>query len=99
MITALETWTENALCRNVADGNIFFDKYETDVIIAKEVDEFCMQCPVFKQCHTIGREKKQHGVWGAVYWNGKGGPSKKYNIHKTQEIWDKIDELANKHSS
>jgi hypothetical protein len=47
----------------------FYDKYESDVNIAKSIDEACMSCPVIKMCYDSGVENEEYGVWGGVYLN------------------------------
>ena len=46
------------------DTNFFYDKYEADPNIAKNVDEACMSCPVIKMCYDSGIENDEYGVWG-----------------------------------
>ena len=48
-------WYHLAACNNMPI-NWFYDDYETDKELAKQVDQICMHCPVIKQCHKeIGR--------------------------------------------
>lgn len=85
------TWERLALCAGMPT-NWFFDEYESDETVAKQVDEACLSCPVMAICANVGRENKEHGVWGGVYFNGSGKPDKNKNIHKTNEVWDRIRE-------
>jgi hypothetical protein len=71
------------------DTNLFFDKYESDISIAKNIDEACLSCPVRKICYDIGVENKDYGVWGGVYLSS-GEIDKVRNAHKTKEIWKKF---------
>jgi hypothetical protein len=81
-------WFSLAICRGM-DTNLFFDKYETDINIAKNIDEACMSCPVAKICYQTGVENDEYGVWGGVYLSSGSIDSSK-NMHKTVEIWKKI---------
>ena len=81
-------WYDLAICRGM-DTNLFFDKYETDINIAKNIDEACMSCPVSKMCYEMGVENDEYGVWGGVYLSS-GSPDNGKNIHKTPEVWKRI---------
>ena len=84
------TWEKLALCQGM-ERNLFFDDYESDQEIAKQVDEICLHCPVFKQCYEKGKNG-QRGVWGAVYWNGAGKEDSTQSGHKTEEVRRRIEE-------
>ena len=81
-------WFDLAICRGM-DTNLFFEKYETDVNIAKNIDEACLSCPVSKMCYDSGVENNEYGVWGGVYLNA-GSVANSKNTHKTPEIWKRI---------
>lgn len=81
-------WQDLAGCLGM-DTLLFFEKYETDVQIAKAVDQCCLACPVRKMCHQAGVDNSEYGVWGGVYLT-LGKPDKIKNIHKTKEIWKKV---------
>lgn len=81
-------WYDLAVCRGM-DTNLFFDKYESDVNIAKNIDEACMMCPVSKMCYESGVENNEYGIWGGIYLNS-GIVDKNKNLHKTPEVWKKI---------
>lgn len=81
-------WFDMAICRGM-DTNLFYDKYESDPIIASSIDEACLSCPVSKDCFESGTMNNDHGVWGGVYLNS-GEIDKIKNIHKTKEFWQKI---------
>lgn len=81
-------WDDLAVCKGM-DTNLFFDKYESDVNIAKNIDEACLMCPVSKICYDTGVENNEYGVWGGVYLNS-GMVDKNKNLHKTPEIWKKL---------
>lgn len=81
-------WFDLSICRGM-DTNLFFEKYETDVNIAKSIDEACMSCPVSKMCYESGIENNEYGVWGGIYLNA-GSIDNSRNTHKTPEVWKKI---------
>jgi len=81
-------WFALAICRGM-DTNLFFDKYETDINIAKNIDEACLSCPVAKICYQTGVENDEYGVWGGVYLNSGSFDNSK-NTHKTPDVWKKI---------
>lgn len=90
------TWEQLGTCRNLptqqitarpGSVDIMFDEYEADPIVATQVDQMCLSCPVAKQCLPAGLAGKHWGVWGGLYLeNGK--PNKARNAHKTDEVWD-----------
>ena len=81
-------WYHLAVCRGM-DTNLFYDKYEADINIAKNIDEACLSCPVSKVCYEDGVEKDEYGVRGGIYLSA-GSIDKTRNMHKTPEIWKKI---------
>ena len=87
-------WYHFAACKNMPI-NWFYDDYENDKELAKQVDQICLHCPVFKQCHSDGIEFKEKGVRAAVYMD-LGRPDKQHNSHKTPEIWKQIKKLHGK---
>lgn len=82
-------WQDLAACNNM-DPNLFYDRYEEDEIIAKQIDEVCLRCPVMAACAKAGQTNKEEGVWGGIYWNGSGKPDKIRNKHKSVETWQRI---------
>ncbi len=80
-------WTDIATCSGI-ETNYFFDDYENDTVLAKNIDEMCMICPVAKDCLLAGVENSEYGVWGGVYLS-LGKIDKTRNAHKTQEFWKK----------
>jgi hypothetical protein len=88
-------WYHLAAC-NQMPINWFYDDYETDKELAKQVDQICMHCPVIKQCHAEGVAKKEKGVRGGVYMD-LGRPDKQHNEHKDPETWKKLKKLHGKH--
>jgi hypothetical protein len=81
-------WWHLGVCRGM-DTNLFYDKYEIDANIAKNIDEACMSCPVSKMCYKSGVENNEYGVWGGIYLSS-GLIDKTRNLHKTPESWEKI---------
>ena len=81
-------WFHLSICRGI-DTNLFFDKYESDVNIAKSIDEACLSCPVIDLCYKNGTDNNEYGVWGGVYLNS-GSIDKTRNLHKTPEIWKRL---------
>lgn len=78
-------WTDLAACKNITT-DFFFDDYENDPILAKNIDQMCMACPVSKYCLEAGVENSEYGVWGGIYLS-LGKLDKTRNSHKTQEFW------------
>lgn len=83
-------WQDLALCEGMPT-NMFYDDYESDVQVAKIVDEACLSCPVMAQCLERGVENGEWGVWGGVYLVS-GKQDKNRNAHKTADIWEAIRE-------
>jgi hypothetical protein len=81
-------WYKLALCLGM-DTNLFFDKYESDINIARTVDEACLSCPVIAICYENGINNNDYGVWGGVYLNS-GSIDKVRNSHKTKEVWKRL---------
>jgi len=81
-------WWHLGVCRGM-DTNLFYDKYEIDQNVAKNIDEACLSCPVLKMCYDSGVENSEYGVWGGVYLTA-GDIDKTKNLHKTQEIWKRL---------
>lgn len=81
-------WYDLAVCRGM-DTNLFYDKYESDINIAKNIDEACLTCPVISMCYEAGIEKDEYGVWGGVYLTA-GTIDKSKNLHKTVEVWKRL---------
>jgi hypothetical protein len=78
-------WELEAIC----DGdevNLFFDDYEENIEIRKEIDALCGICPVARQCFAAAISQKDWGVRGGVYLE-KGKISKEFNSHKSKQDW------------
>jgi hypothetical protein len=78
-------WFDIAACKGM-DTNLFYEKYEADENVAKNIDEMCLSCPVMKMCYQDGTSKNEYGIWGGVYLNS-GVIDKSRNLHKSQEVW------------
>jgi hypothetical protein len=87
-------WYHLAACKNT-DINWFYDNYETDPELAKQIDQMCLHCPVVKQCYENGVQGKEKGVWGGVYMD-LGRTDHDYNKHKTPEDWKALKKLHGK---
>lgn len=85
-------WQDIASCSRTDEPDFFFDDYESDRVIAENVDRLCLSCPVADQCFTYGVETKAWGVWGGIYLV-KGTIDSHRNSHKTEETWEKIGRL------
>lgn len=86
------SWHQLALCDGM-ELVWFYDLYETDVEIAKAVDDHCLHCPVIAECGLRGASG-EYGVWGGIYWAGNGKPDKAKNAHKTDDVWKAIRRKA-----
>lgn len=86
-LSSLE-WQKLSLCSGVPP-RLFYEDYEKDAENAKQVDALCLSCPVMKQCAEAGADG-EHGVWGAIFWDGSGKPDKSKNKHKTELVWQEI---------
>jgi signal transduction histidine kinase len=81
-------WKEQASCKDY-DWNLFFDKYEEDVLLRGAIDKLCSECPVAKQCFAVGVSQKEWGVWGGVYLeNGK--VSREFSKHRSKKDWGNV---------
>ena len=86
-------WQDLAACLGI-DTNLFFDKYESDINIAKAIDQCCLSCPVMAMCREAGIENNEYGVWGGVFLSS-GLMDKMKNAHKTKEVWKQIKAKQN----
>lgn len=83
-------WSDVASCRGL-HHNYFFDLYESNRIIAKNIDELCVNCPVRQECFQSGSGRKETGVWGGFYLvNGEIDTHR--NSHKNKFVWDKLND-------
>lgn len=80
-----EDWKDEAICAG-DDVELFFEKYEEDVEVRKEIDSLCSICPVARTCFAVGVSQKAYGVWGGIYLD-KGKVSREFNRHKNKQDW------------
>jgi len=81
-------WYHLSICRGM-DTNLFYEKYEADPNIAKNIDEMCLSCPVVSMCYQAGVDGNEYGVWGGVYLTS-GSIDKSKNLHKSTETWKRL---------
>ena len=79
---------DNRSCLGM-DTNMFFEKYEEDVIVREGIDSLCSQCPSQRKCLAYGVSNQEWGVWGGVYIES-GKFSREFNKHKDNDAWFKI---------
>lgn len=84
-------WYHLAACKNM-DVNNFYDSYENDQKLARQIDEMCVVCPVVKQCYSEGVRNKEKGVWGGIYMD-LGRVDKQNNSHKTEQDWKRLKKI------
>ena len=82
-------WYQFAACNNM-ETNWFYDLYETDIHIAKQVDQLCYHCPVSNTCLVEGKRNKEFGVWGGIYLD-LGRIDKPANSHKERQDWERLE--------
>ena len=87
-------WYHLSACKNMSI-NWFYDEYESDKELAKQIDQVCLHCPVVKQCHAEGVKGKEKGVWGGIYMD-LGRSDKQHNLHKDSETWKQLKKLHGK---
>ena len=81
-------WYHLSICRGM-DTNLFYEKYEADPNIAKNIDEMCLSCPVVSMCYQAGADGNEYGVWGGVYLTS-GSIDKSKNLHKSPDTWKRL---------
>jgi hypothetical protein len=64
--------------------DLFFELYETNKTVARQVDNLCLHCPVQSECYEFGTKGKETGVWGGFYLSN-GNPDQNKNNHKSLE--------------
>jgi hypothetical protein len=85
-------WQDLASCNGIENTNLFYDDYESDVVIAMNTDEICFHCPVAKQCLEYGEETLGWGVHGGAYLV-YGKIDKQRNSHKNTEDWKELERI------
>lgn len=81
-------WKDESACLDT-DTNLYFDLYEENISLRREIDSTCISCPVANKCFAVGVSGKEWGVWGGIYLEG-GEISKEFNSHKTKEDWGNV---------
>jgi hypothetical protein len=80
-------WIDEAICKG-DEVNQFFDDYEEDLELRKDIDSLCAMCPVARECFAFGISQKSWGVHGGVYLE-TGKVSREFNRHKSKDDWAK----------
>ena len=52
-------WYDLAVCRGM-DTNLFYDQYEADPNIARNIDEMCLSCPVLSKRPKCSEEMSKN---------------------------------------
>lgn len=88
-------WYHLGACNNMPI-NWFYDDYESDKELAKQIDQVCIHCPVVKQCLADGLDTKEFaGVRGGIYLN-IGRIDKQHNSHKDPDTWKQLKKIHGK---
>ena len=83
-------WYHLSICQGM-NLNWFYDEYESDPVLAKNMDNICLSCPVRSACLREGIENKEYGLWGGVFLSA-GRADRTRNAHKGDDIWSVIRE-------
>ena len=86
-------WYHIASCRDMP-VSWFFEDYESDKELAKQIDQICISCPAIQYCYKEALANKDWGVRGGIYLV-RGKADRSYNQHKTPEVWRKIKKILN----
>ncbi len=78
------SWKARAACKGM-DTNLFYDDYENSEVIAKQVDQICLQCPVRDTCLMEAVHDGETGVFGSTYLV-RGNYSRQHNKHKDKPL-------------
>lgn len=82
-------WAETATCLG-EQYELFFEWYEQESQVADHVDkDYCMKCPVQRECLALGVARRETGVWGGIYLED-GEISDDHNAHKTEDDWGNL---------
>jgi hypothetical protein len=81
-------WAEKSNCAGLPT-ELFFESYEEDSAIAKQVDSLCMTCSIQRECLSIGVGRREWGVWGGIFLRD-GDVSGEANQHKTDGDWSAL---------
>jgi len=85
-------WQDYASCNGIDNPNLFFDDYESDVVVAMNTDQLCYHCPVARQCLEDGMEHGDWGVHGGVYLV-YGKIDIQRNSHKNADDWKELENI------
>lgn len=90
------TWESFASCKGLSDvdSELFYEVYENDVIMATNLDQVCVRCPVIKACHNAAVARKDWGLMGGFY-KIDGKNDRVRNRHKSKEIKELLDSRLN----
>jgi hypothetical protein len=78
-------WKKEAACLDF-DRELFFEKYEENLDVRSQIDEFCRECPVRSMCFAEAISTNAWGVWGGIYLEN-GEISREFNRHKERQDW------------
>lgn len=81
-------WSKRAACLD-QPVELFFEQYEENPVVARQIDSLCNSCPIQMKCLIKGIKLKSHGCWGGVYLVD-GEISEDYNTHKTKDDWENL---------
>lgn len=81
-------WKDQANCKHY-DWNLFFDKYEEDLLLRPAIDKICSDCPIARTCFAVGISQKEWGVWGGVYLE-EGRVSREFGRHRSKKEWGQV---------
>lgn len=79
---------ENRSCLGM-DTNLFFEKYEENILVREGIDLLCSRCPSQRKCLAYGVSNQEWGVWGGIYLE-QGKISKEFNNHKNNDTWFQV---------
>lgn len=80
-------WKDEAHCLDM-EVNDFFENYEEDLEVRKDVDSICQSCPMRRICFATGVSNKEWGVWGGIYLEN-GDVSREFGSHRKKADWGK----------
>lgn len=86
-------WRSDARCKG-QNPEFFFDKFEMDEephLLRKEITDFCLECPVRRECMKIAIARdpygyKIEGVYAGLYWRD-GQIVSEFNAHVDLLNW------------
>lgn len=78
-------WKDEAACLDM-EVNDFFENYEEDLEVRKNIDSICQSCPVRRICFATGVSNKEWGVWGGIFLEN-GDISREFGSHRKKQDW------------